>query len=452
MKRENFGSRTAVIFALAGSAIGLGNIWRFPYMVGEYGGAAFILVYIIATLVISLPIFMAECIIGRGSGHNALGAVKTLARPKSRWRVLGIISVLTPLIIVSYYGVVGGWSLDFLFKSCGLYFVKTPPEDISGVFGSLISQTWRPILWHTIFLLASITVVAGGVKSGIERFSKIAIPVLFLMIVFITVYSLTLPGAKEGVEYLVKPDWAKLTPKTCAYALGQSFFSLSLGMGIIITYSSYMKREENMLVTGVGTVAADLLFAILSGFAIMPAVFAAGIEPSAGAGLIFQTLPFTFSSMAQTMPVVSSVVAILFFATILVAALTSAVSLLEVGVAWLVEEKGLSRRRACAFIFLFTWLLGILASLSYGPLSGIKILGNVFFDLLDKFSSNFLLTAGACMVVLFVGWRMKKEAVRSEFTNGGIKKKNAACFELLYFLIKYVAPVGVVVIFITNFL
>lgn len=421
-------------------------------MVGEYGGAAFILVYIISTIVISLPIFMAECIIGRGSGHNAIGAVKTLARPKSHWRILGIISVLTPLIIVSYYGVVGGWSLDFLFKSCGLYFVKASSEDISGAFGGLISQTWKPIIWHTLFLLASITVVAGGVKSGIEKFSKIAIPVLFLMIVFITAYSLTLPGAKEGVEYLIKPDWAKLTPKSCAYALGQSFFSLSLGMGIIITYSSYMKREENMLVTGVGTVVADMLFAMLSGFAIMPAVFAAGIEPSAGAGLIFQTLPFTFSSMAQSMPIISSIVAILFFITILVAALTSAVSLLEVGVAWLVEEKGLSRRKACAYIFLFTWLLGILASLSYGPLSGFKIFGNVIFDLLDKFSSNFLLTAGACMVVLFVGWRMKKDAVWAEFTNGGVKKKNAACFNFLYFLIKYVAPFGVVIIFITNFL
>ena len=450
-QRVTFGSRAAVIMAMAGSAIGLGNIWRFPYVVGENGGAAFILVYVAATLLLSLPIFLGEAIIGRRSHANCRGAMERLA-PGSQWKWLGYLSVLTPMIIVSYYSVVGGWSLNYLCKSLTFSFVKDSEAMISSMFGGLISSAWTPILFHTVFLLASTLIVMLGVKGGIERFSKICLPVLFLLIVVIAVYSISLPGARAGVDYLLKPDFSKLTPRSCAFALGQSFYSLSLGMGIIITYSSYVRKDENLLISGVGTALFDLFFALLAGFAIMPAVFAAGIEPSSGAGLIFNTLPYIFHQMGETMPVISSVAAILFFLTILFAAMTSSVSLLEVGVSYLVEEKGLKRPAACAAVFAVTWTVGILCSLSFGPLSGLQLFGNGIFDFLDKFSSNFLLTIGGLMAVLFVGWKMKKSDVREEFTNAGSLKVNNRCFDVFWFLIRYVAPVAIAIIFLTNFL
>ncbi|MDT3356077.1 MAG: sodium-dependent transporter [Bacteroidota bacterium] len=439
-KRENFGGRAAVIMALAGSAIGLGNIWRFPYMVGENGGAAFVLVYIFATLLISLPIFLAETVIGRRSGANCRGAMEKLA-PCSFWKWFGYLSVITPMIIVSYYSVVGGWSLNYLWKACTLSFIRSTPEQIGGMFGDLVSSVWTPIVFHTIFLGLSVLVVAFGVKGGIERVSKFCLPVLFLLIVMISIYSLSLPGSKAGVEYLLKPDFTKLSPRSCAAAMGQSFYSLSLGMGIVITYSSYISRKENVLATGVGTAVSDLLFAILAGFAIMPAVFAAGIEPGAGAGLIFETLPFIFSKMGATMPVLCSIAAILFFVTILFAALTSCMSLVEVGVAYLIEEKHIRRGWACLWVFLAAWGVGVLSSL-YGK----------FFDFLDMFSSNFLLTVGGLLCVLFVGWRMKKADVEDEFTNGGSLPLNKKTFKVVYFIVRYVAPIAVTIIFVTNFL
>ena len=446
--RETFGSRAAVIMALAGSAIGLGNIWRFPYIVGENGGAAFILVYIFCTLFLSLPIFLGESIIGRRSGANCRGAMERLA-PGTHWKWLGYLSVLTPLVIVSYYSVIGGWSLDYLFKALSLSFVRESPD---GMFGALVSSTWTPLLFHTLFLGASILIVMLGVKGGIEKFSKICLPVLFVLIVVIAVYSMTLPGAKAGVDYLLKPDFSKLTARSFVTALGQSFYSLSLGMGIIITYSSYVHKDENLLVSGVGTAVSDLLFALLAGFAIMPAVFAAGIGPASGPGLIFDTLPYIFHQMGQTMPAVSSTAAILFFVTILFAAMTSSVSLLEVGVAYLIEEKKMHRRKACGVIFGATWAVGVLCSLSFGPLSGLHLFGRGIFDFLDMFSSNFLLTVGGLLAVLFVGWKMPKTAVHDEFTNGGTLKGNSACFGFFYFILKYVAPLAVLMIFLTNFL
>ena len=449
--RDTFGSRAAVIMALAGSAIGLGNIWRFPYVVGENGGAAFILVYAAATLLLSLPIFLGETIIGRRSHAGCRGAMERLA-PGTQWKWLGYLSVLTPMIILSYYSVVGGWSLDYLCKSLSFSFVRESEATIGTMFGDLITAAWTPIVFHTLFLAASALIVMLGVKGGIERFSKICLPLLFLLIVVIAVYSVSLPGAKAGVDYLLKPDFSKLTPRSCAFALGQSFYSLSLGMGIIITYSSYVRKDENLLASGVGTAVFDLFFALLAGFAIMPAVFAAGIEPSSGAGLIFNTLPYIFHQMGETMPLLSSGAAILFFVTILFAAMTSSVSLLEVGVSFLVEEKGMKRPAACATVFGVTWLVGILCSLSFGPLSGLKIFGNGIFDFLDQFSSNFLLTIGGLLAVLFVGWKMKKADVREEFTNAGTLRFNGLCFGIFWFLIRYVAPVAIAVIFLTNFL
>ena len=425
-KRENFGSRAAVIMAMAGSAIGLGNIWRFPYMVGEYGGAAFILVYILCSFFLSLPIFLTETVVGRKTHANAIGAMKKLA-PGSFWTVLGYLSVITPMIIVSYYSIVGGWSIEYFLKSFSLDFGKFRPAG------------WTPLVFNTVFLALSAGIVAFGVKSGIEKFNKVSIPLLFVLIVAIMIYSVNMPGAEKGIDYLLKPDFSKLTGRTFAFALGQSFYSMSLGMGIVITYSSYVHKDENLVASGVGTVLAALLFSILAGFAIMPAVFSAGIAPSSGPGLVFQTLPHVFSGMGASSPWIGSCIAVLFFFSVVVAAMTSSISLIEVGVAYLVEEKNFKRTTACVVVFAVTWLLGLVSVFS------IKAFGKV-----DAISSNFLLTAGVLLVVLFVGWKMKKEDVREEITNRGTL--NRKVFGVFYFLVRYVAPITVLVIFITNFI
>ena len=451
-KREGFGSRTAVIFAMAGSAIGLGNIWRFPYMVGEHGGAVFVLIYTVATILFSLPIFIAEVVIGRRSQTNARDAFATLAPGKPFWKALGFLPVIIPTLIASYYSVIGGWSLEYFFKACSLDFISTSPDAASGLFSGFVSQPWAPALLHLLFFLISAVVVAMGVKAGIEKFSKFILPVLFILIVVIAAYSVSLPGSSEGVKYLFKPDFSEFTPRTFAFALGQSFYSLSLGMGIIITYGSYVSKKENILVSSAGTAVSDLLFALLAGMAIMPAVFAAGIEPGAGPGLIFQSIPFIFCKMGAEMPVLSSIAAILFFFTIIVAAMTSLISLIEVGTLYLVEKYNMTRVKAVAIVFLVCGVAGTLCSLSFGPLSGLKIAEMGIFDLFDWTCSNVLLLIMAFLSVVFVGFVMKKEDVRDEFTNGGTKRRNAPFFGAVYFLIKWVAPIAVLLIFFTNFI
>ena len=448
-QREHFGSRFAVIAAMAGSAVGLGNIWRFPYILGENGGAAFILVYIAASLILVLPIFYAESIIGRRARSDTYGAMKKLA-PGTHWHWVGLLTVISPLLLLSYYSVVGGWSVEYLFKSLSFSFTDVPAEEIPGFFGHFISSPWQPIFTHTAFMALVTGIVLGGVKKGIEQFSKVAMPLLFVLILVIMVYSLTLPGAFKGVEYLVKPDFSRLTADACAAALGQAFFSLSLGVGTILTYSSYVKKEENLLVSGLGTAVSDLLFALIAAFAVMPAVFAAGIQPGGGPGLVFETLPFIFHKMGEGMPVVTTLISAVFFVAILAAALTSAISMLEVGVTFLADEKGMPRRRATLLLAFLCWAVGILCSLSFGPLADVKVLGLSFFDFLDGLCSDWLLPLGGLVFTLFVGWKMSKADVRDEFTNGGTV--NRRLFDVVYFLMRFVAPVGILVVFATNLL
>ena len=451
-KREGFGSRTAVIFAMAGSAIGLGNLWRFPYMVGEHGGAIFVLIYIVATILFSLPIFIAEVIIGRRSHTNARDAFVRLAPGRQFWRYVSFLPILIPTLIASYYSVIGGWSLEYFFKACSLEFLRTSPEVASGAFSGFVSSTWTPVVMHLVFLAASAVVVALGVKAGIEKFSKFILPLLFILVVAIALYSMSLPGAGGGVKYLFRPDFSEFTPRTFAFALGQSFYSLSLGMGIIITYGSYVRRDENILVSSAGTAISDLLFALLAGLAIMPAVFAAGIEPGAGPGLIFQSIPYIFCKMGADAPALSTVAAVLFFFTVIVAAMTSLISLIEVGTAFFIEKFNMKRGSAVALMFLVCGSAGSLCSLSFGPLSDLKIADMGIFDLFDWTCSNILLLIMAFLSVVFVGFVMKKEDVRDEFTNGGTKRRNAPFFNAVYFLIKWVAPIAVLLIFFTNFI
>lgn len=431
--------------AMAGSAIGLGNIWRFPYVTGQNGGAAFILIYVICVILISLPIMLSETIIGRTAASNVFGAMKKLA-PGTGWKWVGLLCLASPFIILSYYSVVGGWSIGYFFKSVATGF----DESITDTFGTFTSSVWMPLLFHTLFILATAVIVCGGIKNGIEKFNNWSLPLLFVLIVVIAVYSITLPGASEGVKYLIKPDFSLLRPRSFAYAMGQGFFSLSLGVGTVLTYASYMKKDSDILKTGVCTAGFDMLFAIIAGFAVMPAVFAAGLEPGAGPGLIFETLPFIFVKMGVTAPLLSRLIAIFFFLTIVVAALTSSISMYEVVVAYLVEEKGMSRLKAVAITFVGIWSLGVICSLSFGPLSGVKILGLGIFDFCDTLTSNFLMTLGALLFVLFAGWKMNRETVWKAFTNDGKIKCNCLLFRPLYFMIRYVAPVGIVLLAFTN--
>ncbi len=443
MSRDNFGSRFGALVAMAGSAVGLGNLWRFPFLVGENGGAAFIIVYIALSFLICLPIFVSEFVVGRRSQKNAFAAFRDLSGG-SNWKWIGLFTVIVPLIVLSYYSVIGGWSIEYLLKSLTFSFTSGESQTtISTMFTDFVSNPWMPLVGHSAFLLVTALIVVIGIKDGIEKFSKVMMPMLFFIVIAIAIYSLTLPGAGKGVEYLFKPDFSKIDAKVCAAALGQAFFSLSLGFGTILTYASYVDKKENIMFQSTATAASDLMFALIAGLAIMPAVFAFGLNPQSGPGLVFETLPFVFGKMPA-----GGVIAILFFVALLVAALTSSISMLEVAVAYLTEEKNFSRPAACVLLFGACWLVGALCSLSFGPLSDVHIFGETIFNFLDNFSSNILMTLGSLFTVLFVGWRLKKTDIYDEFTNGGTLRTNVKIFGVLWFLIRYICPVAVATIFL----
>lgn len=447
MSRDSFGSRFGALVAMAGSAVGLGNLWRFPYLVGENGGAAFIIIYILLSFVICLPIFISEFVIGRRSQKNAFAAFRDLSGG-SAWRWVGLFTIIVPLVVLSYYSVIGGWSVEYLLKSVSFSFTGEASQSVfHSMFTDFVSSTWAPLIAHTAFLLVTTLIVIVGIKDGIEKFSKVMMPLLFFMVVAIAIYSMTLPGASAGLDYLFNPDFSKITGKAIAAALGQAFFSLSLGFGTIMTYASYVSKKENIMFQSAATAVSDLMFALIAGMAIMPAVFAFGLNPQSGPGLVFETLPFVFGQMPA-----GGVVAILFFLALLVAALTSSISMLEVAVAYLVEEKKFSRLWACVVLFAVCWVVGAICSLSFGPLSDIKIDGGNIFDFFDNLSSNILMTLGSLLTVLFVGWRLKKTDVYDEFTNGGTLSRNARLFGVLWFLIRYVCPLAIAAIFISGLL
>ena len=451
VKRENFGSSLTFILAMAGSAIGLGNIWRFPYMVGEHGGAAFIIAYVLCGLLIALPCFVCEAVIGRRARLGVYGAFKKLA-PGTGWKWMGFACVITSFIIVCFYSVVGGWSLDFLFRSLAGTLAGGSPEDAVGVFSRMAASPLESIAMMALFLGVTALIVLGGVKKGIEKFTKHTMPLLFILMLAIVIFSCLLPGAGEGVKYLVKPDFSKLDGAGWAAALGQAFFSMSLGMGTVLIYSSFMKKENSILASGLWTAGSDTLFALISGFAIMPAVFSAGIEPSAGPPLVYETLPYIFARMGQDSPIIGYVVTLIFFLAVLTAALTSSISLFEVCVEHSVEQHGRKRWQGVLAFFLPGLALGVLCALSFGPLKDVTIFGKTIFDLCDYVSSNVLMTLGALAFALFVGWKMSKADVRDELTSGGTVKLGKGVFNVLYFLIRWIIPPVILIIFVSNIL
>ncbi|MFA5642655.1 MAG: sodium-dependent transporter [Bacteroidales bacterium] len=442
LERDGFGSRFGVLVAVAGSAVGLGNLWRFPYLVGTNGGAAFIILYLAFVILICLPIMFSEFIIGRRGQSNAFGSVKKIA-PKSGWLSIGAISVIASIFILSFYSVVGGWTIEYIFKSFSANFLTADSNSLSTQFSGFSQSQFMPVVMHLLFLGITALIVVAGVKNGIERYSKILMPVLFFLVLLLAIRSLTLPGAYAGVEFLFKPDFSKITSKAALAALGQAFFSLSLGMGCIITYGSYVNKKENLFKISFMSAAADTGFAILAGLAVIPAVFAFGISPGEGPSLVFITLPQVFAQLPF-----GQIVAVAFFFILLIAALTSSISLLEVVVAFCCEELKWSRLFSVIVTFIVVGIFGSFSSLSQGVLSHITVFSKTFFDFFDYTSSNILLPIGGLLVVLLVGWRMKRSHVLDELTSGGTITVKPIMFAIIYFLIRFVAPIAIITVLI----
>ncbi|MEA3358705.1 MAG: sodium-dependent transporter [Thermodesulfobacteriota bacterium] len=440
VQRDSFTSKLGIIAAVAGSAVGLGNIWKFPYITGVYGGGAFVLVYLICIVLIGLPIVLSEFIIGRKAQKNAIGSFKKLA-PGTLWFVPGLMGLVAAFMILAFYGVVAGWTLEYLFKAITNSFVGKNPADLEGIFGGFISQIARPIFWQFIFMGLTCWIVLAGIKGGIEKTSKLLMPVLLVIIIILDIRAVTLAGASEGLAFLFKPDFSKLTGEGMLNALGHAFFSLSLGMGTLITYSSYMSKQENLATTAVQVTIADTGIALLAGIAIFPAVFAFGIEPGAGPGLVFITLPNVFQQMPG-----GYFFCILFFLLLAVAALTSSISILEVVVAYFVEELKLARRAATIMAASAITIMGIPCSLSMGVWSKVKFMDKTFFDWLDFIASNVMLPLGGLLIVAFVGWYLGREKTEAEVTNEGQLK--AGYLPLFMFLAKFVAPVVIAIVFL----
>ena len=415
--RDNFKSSFGVLVAMAGSAIGLGNLWRFPYLMGTNGGAAFIIIYLVLVFLLCLPIMMSEFVVGRRSQVNAVRAFKVL-HPKGRWGLVG-------------------HSVSF----------SLPEQGASeGFFAAAVSSPWRTLAYTWVFLLLTALVLLAGIKDGIERYTKIMMPLLFLTIIVIAVRSVTLPGAGAGLEFLFRPDFSKVTADTFLNALGQAFFSLSIGCATILTYGSYVKKHEKIVRLSSLTAVSDTFFAILAGIAIMPAVFAFGISPSEGPGLLFVVLPDIFDQMAG-----GGVISILFFFVLFIAAITSSISLLEVSVTFLIEECRLRRRTAVLLSSGVCLVLCTLCALSGGVLSDIRILGRTFFDFFDMISANFLMPLCGLLVVVFVGWKMKRPAFVDELSNGGTLP-NRRLYDVIFYMVRYVAPIVIAVIMIFGWL
>jgi NSS family neurotransmitter:Na+ symporter len=441
-KRDGFASKFGVIAAAAGSAIGLGNIWRFPYVAGENGGAAFILIYLLFVVLIGVPVMLSEFTIGRRAQRNPIGAFSKL-RPGSQWKWVGVMGVLVAFMILAFYSTIAGWTMHYVYLAITNTFAGKDKEALTTIFNTFKSSTFMPVFWQIVFMALTALIVLAGVEKGIEKYAKILMPLLFVIIIILDIRAVTLPGSGEGLSFLFKPDFSKITSSTVLEALGQAFFSLSIGMGVLITYGSYMPKNNNLSNVAFEVSFFDTLIAILAGIAIFPAVFAFNIQPNAGPELVFLTLPVIFQSMPG-----GYLFAVLFFLLLLVAALTSSISVLEVVVAYYVEEKNMNRKKASIIATILITILGVFATLSFGPLANFKILSKTVFDLLDFTSANIMLPLGGFFIVIFLGWVLPKKDVVEEISNDG--KLKIKLFGTFYFIIRYIAPIAIGLIFLNG--
>lgn len=431
--RGQFASRLGFILAAAGSAIGLGNIWKFPYLAGANGGAVFLIIYLGFVFTIGISVMLAEFAIGRAGERNPVGAIKRLKG--GAWTGVGYMGVVAGFAILSFYSVVGGWTIAYAVKTATGLLALNDAKALGGAFGAFVGNTAEPLVYHGIFMALTVAVVARGVERGIERSCRVLMPLLFILLIVLVVRSLTLPGALAGVKFFLTPDFSKINPTMVTSALGHAFFTLSLGMGAMITFGSYLTRQTHLPSSALWVTSLDTLIALLAGFMILPAVFAFGFDPGAGPGLTFITLPAVFAQIPW-----GTAFGTLFFVLLAVAALTSAISLLEVVVAFLIDEKGVARPKAAVGAGAVIFLLGIPSSLSLGVWSDVKLFGKGFFDLMDYVASNLMLPLGGVLIAVFVGWVVTPRIMQEASREDGHLFRLAPAWRVIC---RYMAPVGV---------
>ncbi len=440
VERGKWGSKVGFILAASGSAVGLGNIWRFPYAAGVNGGALFVFFYLVSILMIALPVLVAEASLGRFTGKNPVGAFKAI-KPKGPWKAVGYLGVFTGIMILSYYTMIAGWTLGYFFKALTGKFSQITTENAEQMYTRFIGDTWLQILLLGIFLFFTYYVVSRGVSSGIEKYSKILMPGLFILLLLLLVRSLTLPGASKGLGFYLNPDFSELTPRVIIGAMGQAFFSLSLGMGAMITYGSYLSKDENLPSATAWVAFFDTFIAIMAGFIIFPAIFSQGMDPAGGPGLVFNVLPVIFAKIPGGI-----LFGPLFFLLLCIAALTSTVSLLEVATAYCVDERKWTRKKSAFLVAFITLLIGIPSILSYSDIQFFKKLPLInisFFGLMDLLWSELALSIGAFFIAIFVGYVWKSSNALKEIAQGTEKFKFAAFWSIS---VKFLCPLLIILI------
>lgn len=433
-----------IVLATAGSAVGLGNIWRFPYMTGMNGGAAFILIYAVCVLLLGIPGMVAEFVVGRSSQSNAARAYKKLAG-STPWRVIGYLGVVTSMIILGFYAVVAGWCLQYLCVSLSAQ-LSGEVGEVEAYFAAFSSSPWKPTLWAVCFIGLTHLVVARGVRDGIEKASKLLMPTLLVLLVVLIVASCMLPGASRGIEFLLKPDFSKVTGTVVLEALGQAFFSLSLGTACLCTYASYFTPKTKLVDAAVQIALLDTFVAILAGLMIFPAAFSVGVSPNSGPSLIFITLPNVFHEAFGGIPIVGYVISVLFYALLALAALTSTISMHEIGTAFFHEELHITRNQGAWIVTVLCSIIAVFCSLSNGVLADLTVMGQGLLDFCDSLTANILLPLGAFLTCLFVGWYVPAKIVSDQITNWGETAQWS--YRVFLFFVRFVCPLCIAVVFL----
>lgn len=444
MKKSQFKTKFGVIAATVGSAVGLGNIWRFPYEAGTHGGGAFLLLNLCFVLVIGIPIICAEFMIGRHTGCDVYAAFRKF-KGGNRWRVVGWLGLVAAILILGFYSVVAGWTVEYIYQSVINFGGASTPSELHLRFSDFAGSTFKPLWWTLGFLMINYIILLRGVEKGIEKMSNIMLPVLFVILVAFMINSLTLPKAGEGLEFLFTPDFSSITPGVIIGALGQAFFSLSLGLGCMITYSSYFKEDTPLVKTAVSTAMLDTLVAVIAGVIIFPAVFTFGQEPAAGPQLVFEILPSIFQNM--TLGLMWST---LFFVLLFLASLTSTISMFEIIIAFLERSRGMSRSKAVSLTVCCATCLAAICSLSFGPLADVRVSGLTFFNLFDYLSSNICLPLGGMLISIFAGWVVSRSILVRELEGRNPNAFLRFAVKLIVFCLRYVAPIGIAIVFITG--
>ena len=440
-QQGEWSSRFAFILAATGSAVGLGNIWKFPYITGENGGGAFVLVYLLCVLLIGIPLMMAETMLGRRSKENPIHTMEILTKEAGadkNWHYLGWMGVAAGFLILSYYSVIAGWASAYVVKAFFGSFSGANASEVKAIFDGFVASPMQLIFWHTLFMLATMLIVAKGIEKGFEKSVGLLIPSLFALMILLVGYAMTTDGYFQGLNFLFKPDFSKLTANSVLVAMGQAFFSLSLGMGAIMVYGSYLPKDVSIVKSSMIIAGADTVIALLAGLVIFPIVFTNGLQPNSGPGLVFETLPIAFGNMFG-----GWLFGVLFFIALVFAALSSSISLVEPAVAWLIENKGFTREKACLWSGLVAWILGFGTIFSFNVWANVKLFERTFFELVDYLTANLMLPIGGFCIAVFAGWIMKQEHSKQE-----LDCPDNLSYQIWRFLVCYVAPTAVFLVFL----